>query len=209
MAPNCSGPGVTVQTRMNVTERVEVTRAHAGSWDLVRAAQRENRNAFGELYSIYAPRIFRYLIARVPDHALAEDLTSDTFVRAIRSINAVNYAGKDIGAWLTTIARNLLLDHLKSSRHRLEVTSVATGHEQMSDDTPEESVLRAEDRYHLRACLAQLTWDQRRCLELRYLQERSLDETAIELGRCVNAVKALQHRALRKLAALVCGQTVR
>ena len=197
---------MTVESPMNATKRSEVMRAHADSWKLLQAAQQENRDAFGELYSIYAPHIYRFLISRYPNHALVEDLTSETFLRALRSIDAVTYVGRDVGAWLTTIARNLLLDHLKSSRHRLEVASVTPAHDESSHDTPEDSVLRAEDCYRLRACLAQLTPNQRRCLELRYLQDRSLDETAIELRRDVSSVKSLQYRALRRLAALVSSQ---
>ena len=54
---------------------------------------------------------------------LAEDLTSETFVRGLRAIQRFNWQGKDFGAWLTTIARNLIADHFKSSRSRLEIVS--------------------------------------------------------------------------------------
>lgn len=205
MESNCSPPGVTVESRTNATNRSEVMRGHADSWKLLQAAQQEDRNAFAELYCIYAPHIYRYLMSRAKNHALVEDLTSDTFLKALQSIDKVTYVGRDVGAWLTTIARNLLLDHLKSSRHRLEVASVTPVHDELSHDTPEDRVLRAEDCYWLRACLAQLTPDQRRCLELRFLQDQSLDETAIELRRDVSSVKSLQYRALRRLAALVSG----
>ena len=56
-------------------------------------------------------------------HALAEDLTSETFLRALRRIDSFTYTGKDIGAWFTTIARNLVTDHVKSSRFKLEVST--------------------------------------------------------------------------------------
>ena len=53
--------------------------------------------------------------------ALAEDLTSETFFRALRSMNSFRWQGKDFGAWLMTIARNLTTDHFKAGRTRLEI----------------------------------------------------------------------------------------
>ena len=66
--------------------------------------------------------VFRYVLFRVGDRELAEDVTSETFLRALRRIASVSYQGRDVGAWFVTIARNLVLDHVKSSRFRLEVT---------------------------------------------------------------------------------------
>lgn len=133
----------------------------AASWRLVQTAQHEDRDAFADLYNMYAPYIYRYLLSRAQERTLVEDLTSETFVRALRSIRTVSHTGSDIGAWLTTIARHLLLDYLKSSRHRREVVSVTTIEEAMSYDTPEEAAPRAEDHARLRDCFAQLTDDQR------------------------------------------------
>src|SRR5919107_6012854 len=93
------------------------------SWDLVSAAQRGDREAFGRLYGRYVGPVSRFLSARVPDRALAEDLTSETFARALRRLDSVTDQGRDVGAWFTTIARNLVLDHAKSCRHRLETTT--------------------------------------------------------------------------------------
>src|ERR687893_71225 len=90
------------------------------SWDLVSAAQRGDREAFGRLYGRYVGPVSRFLTSRVPDRALAEDLTSETFLRALRRIDSVHDQGRDVGAWFTTIARNLILDHAKPSRPRLE-----------------------------------------------------------------------------------------
>ncbi|MEB3370024.1 sigma-70 family RNA polymerase sigma factor [Saccharopolyspora mangrovi] len=149
-------------------QRNRVIDLPADSWRLVQAAQHEDRDAFADLYNMYSPYIYRYLLSRAKERMLVEDLTSETFIRALRSIRTVSYTGSDIGAWLTTIARHLLLDYLKSSRHRREVVSVTTYEEAMTDDTPEEAALRAEDHARLRNCVAQLTDDQRQCLELRY-----------------------------------------
>ena len=65
----------------------------------------------------------RYIYFRVGSHPLAEDLTSETFLRALRRITDFTWQGRDFGAWLVTIARNLVADHFKSGRYRLEITT--------------------------------------------------------------------------------------
>ena len=68
------------------------------------------------LYDSALPLVHGYLLSRCGDRATAEDLTSETFVRALRRIDSLSAQGRDVGAWLVTIARNLALDHLKSGR---------------------------------------------------------------------------------------------
>ena len=88
---------------------------------LVRQAQEGSADAFGELYRIYCDTVFRYIYYRVSTRALAEDLTSETFVRALRRITTFSWQGRDFGAWLVTIARNLVADHFKSGSVHLTV----------------------------------------------------------------------------------------
>lgn len=180
--------------------------AHWKAWQLLEAAQQEDLSAFAELYTMYAPHIYRYLIARTQEHALAEDLVSETFLRALRRINSVKYTGSDVGAWLTTIAHNLLLDHLKSSRSRCEVPAETIEYS-ISSDSPEKLVIRNADFDQLRTCLNRLTDDQQRCLELRYWHDWSLKAVAAELHRDVDSIKSLQYRAQRRLFSLLTGQS--
>src|SRR4029450_11140113 len=86
-----------------------------------------DQDAFGQLYDRYVDVVFRFVLFRVGDRPLAEDLTSETFLRALRRISSVSYQGRDVGAWFVTIARNLVLDHVKSSRYRLEMTTADVG----------------------------------------------------------------------------------
>ena len=90
-------------------------------WELVGRTQAGDAEAFGRLYDRYVDVVYRFLYARVGDRATAEDFTSETFVRALRRIDSLTFQGRDVGAWLVTIARNIVLDHVKSSRFRLEV----------------------------------------------------------------------------------------
>ena len=172
------------------------------TWALVHAAQQGDTAAFGALYDRYVDMVFRFVLYRVGDRPLAEDLTSETFLRALRRITSVTYQGKDVGAWFVTIARNLVLDHVKSSRFRLEVTTSEFRDSDASDD-PEAEVVAGAVNAVLMTCVDQLGDDQRECISLRFLQGLSVAETAVVMGRNEGAVKALQHRAVRRLATLV------
>ena len=174
-----------------------------GSWELVRAAQEGDRAAFALLYDNYVDVVFRYVLFRVGDRELAEDVTSETFLRALRRISSVTYQGRDVGAWFVTIARNLVLDHVKSSRFRLEVTTAEVDESGRVEAGPEQQVLAGATRSALLECVRQLGDDQRECIVLRFLQGLSVAETAVVMARNEGAVKALQHRAVRRLAQLL------
>src|SRR5690606_2206251 len=90
---------------------------------LVLRAKTGDAEAFGTLYDRYLDLVYRYVYFRVGSHPLAEDLTSETFLRALRRIADFTWQGRDFGAWLVTIARNLVADHFKSGRYRLEVST--------------------------------------------------------------------------------------
>ncbi|HEX3649455.1 MAG TPA: sigma-70 family RNA polymerase sigma factor, partial [Pseudonocardiaceae bacterium] len=172
---------------------------HVATWSLVEAAQHGDAEAFGRLYDQYVDSVFRYVLFRVGDRSLAEDVTSETFLRAFRKIESLSYQGRDVGAWFVTIARNIVLDHVKSSRFRLEV---ATADPDDGNDTqagPESQVLTQFTHTELLRCVSQLGDDQRECIVLRFLQGLSVAETAAIMGRNEGAVKALQHRAVRRL----------
>ncbi|WP_018684831.1 sigma-70 family RNA polymerase sigma factor [Actinokineospora enzanensis] len=177
--------------------------AHSESWELVRAAQAGDTVAFGRLYDRYVEIVYRYVLFRVGDRELAEDVTSETFLRALRRITSVTYQGRDVGAWFVTIARNLVLDHVKSSRFRLEVTTPEIRDSERVEAGPEQQVMSKVTREALLGCVDQLGDDQRECIVLRFLQGLSVAETAEIMKRNEGAVKALQHRAVRRLAQLL------
>ena len=177
--------------------------ASSGSWALVKAAQDGDMVAFGELFDRYYDVVFRYVLFRTGDRTLAEDLTQETFVRALRRISSVSYQGRDIGAWFVTIARNLIFDHVKSSRYRLEQTTSEMIELSPSTGGPEQEVLDGATNDELLRCVRKLNPDQQECIQLRFLQGLSVAETAEIMDRNEGAVKALQHRAVRRLAQLL------
>ncbi|GAA4845043.1 RNA polymerase sigma factor [Saccharopolyspora rosea] len=181
-------------------------RTGPGTWAYVTAAQRGDSAAFGRLYDEYAQVVYRYVLFRVSDPCLAEDITSETFLRALRRIASVSYQGRDVAAWFITIAKNLILDHVKSSRTRLEVPTsdlTDTSPAARSQLGPEQRVLADATHRELLRCVRELNPDQRECIRLRFLQGLTVTETAAAMRRNEGAVKALQHRAIRRLAQLL------
>lgn len=170
---------------------------------LVELARQGDTEAFGMLYDHYQPSVYRFLFYRTRSSTLAEDLTSETFFRALRSMNNFRWQGKDFGAWLMTIARNLATDHFKAGRTRLEMTTEDMALHDDATDGPEGTVLAGLTNEILLQALTELPSEQRDCLVMRFLQGMSIAETAAVLGRSDGAVKQLQLRGVRNLAKLM------
>jgi RNA polymerase sigma-70 factor, ECF subfamily len=181
---------------------------HAETWRLVQLAQRGDGEAFGQLYDRYVDTVYRFIYFRVGERGLAEDFTSETFLRALRRIGTVSYQGRDIGAWFVTIARNIVLDHVKSARVRLEVVAAETPEPESAEPSTEQAVLTSLTNTRVLAAVNELGDEQRECVLLRFIQGFSVSETAEVMGKNEGAVKALQHRAVRKLADIL-GEELR
>lgn len=165
---------------------------------LVALAQQGCEVAFASLYRRRVDVVRRFLQARVVDVQLAQDLTSETFLRAWQGIDG--FAGGNVEAWLTRIARNLIVDHFRLSRVRYEVSIAEVGDHLATAPDPASMVLAREESRdrsrQLRRLLDGLTADQRRCLVLRFLEGHDIRRTAQALDRSEGAVKVLQHRAM-------------
>lgn len=170
---------------------------------LVELARSGDKSAFGELYDHYHAAVFRFLYYRVSSATLAEDLTAETFFRALRGMSSFRWQGRDFGAWLMTIARNLAADHFKAGRTRLEQTTEDTETLDSAADGPEREVLALLTSEALRDALSKLPLEQRECVVMRFLEGLSIAETAEIMGRSVGAIKQLQLRGVRNLAKLI------
>lgn len=170
---------------------------------LVELARGGDADAFGLLYDHYQSSVYRFLFYRTRSTTLAEDLTSETFFRALRSMSNFRWQGKDFGAWLMTIARNLCTDHFKAGRTRLEMTTEDMGVHDDATEGPESAVLAGLTNEILLGALKSLPDEQRDCLIMRFLQGMSIAETAAVLGRSDGAIKQLQLRGVRNLAKLM------
>lgn len=167
---------------------------------LVRRVRARDETALSVLYRRHVAAIYRFVLAQVRSESEAEDLTSDTFARMLRGLEG--FRGEaSFRNWLYQIARNVVRNHRRSARYRLDVPLSPLL--AASDGDTGEPVAEADGGLadEVLAILQGLPPRYRQVLELRFLAGRSLEDVAAQMGITVANVKVLQHRALRKAAA--------
>ncbi|MFQ5860632.1 MAG: RNA polymerase sigma factor [Dehalococcoidia bacterium] len=171
--------------------------------ELVRAAQRGDQEAFARLYEGNADRVYNYLLGRMAQPADAEDITAEVFLRAMKALSSYKPKGVPFVAWLFRIAHNQALNYMKQQTRRKEVPLLDTVI--ASDDPAEVAVSRVTSNEVSRA-MSGLTDLQREVLSLRFAGQLSIAETAKAMKRSEEAVKFLQHSALRALQRILAQQ---
>lgn len=167
----------------------------------VRAAQGD-RAAFGALYRRYVERVYGYCFYLLGDHHDAEDATERTFLAALGAIDGFRDEGASFRSWLFRIAHNELANSLRQRRRR-RTTPLEAHPEPMSDADPARLTGEADEGRRLREAVSRLAGDRRQVIVLRFVDGLSSREIGAVLGRSEGAVRVLQHRALRDLAALL------
>ena len=164
----------------------------AGERRLVEAAQKDP-SRFGELYENNFERVYAYIARRVGNREEAQDLTAEVFHQALANFARYEWRGLPFAAWLLRIASNAIADSWKSKAREQGNPS---SDEPLSHDIDTEDV---EQRAKLFRLVTTLPDDQRRVIEMRFAQEKSIREIAKELGRTGGAIKQLQFRGLETL----------
>lgn len=164
---------------------------------LVQRAQEGEAAAVAELYERHSSTIFRYFLFRAPDRATAEDLTGEVFVKMVEGLPHYQERGVPIMAWLYRIAHDRLVDYHRRSAVR-QTEALSDDLESEAPGTEAEALGRAEIQ-HVLAFMQGLTEDQRTVVQLRFMEDYSLEDCARVLGKTQGAIKAIQHRALRQL----------
>lgn len=163
--------------------------------NLVQRAQADPE-LFGELYRRYAPEIGRFVRSRVSDAALAEDITSMVFTKAMRALP--RFSEGPFRAWLYRIARNTIIDEYRRAK---PVASIEDHQVRDSTASPEESAVAADAAARLHAALGHLKPQQREIVRLR-LHGLSIAEIAERMNMSENAVKSAQRRAFITLRSV-------
>lgn len=150
------------------------------------------------IHNRYFPVVYRFAIYRVSDEAIAEDISSEAFTRLLEAINNNRGPKTNIKGWLLGTTSNLVNDHFRTIYSHQE--------EQLSSDITLETeqdplkFAEANDVHaEVRKALNTLTDEQQQVIALRFGDELSLEETAQIMGKRINAIKALQFRALVSL----------
>lgn len=165
----------------------------------VQQAQAGDMQVFADIYRRYHGQIWRLIYSRVgrnPD--VADDLTADVFVKALKYLPSYTDQGKDISAWLATMAHRIVIDHFKKHRTRLEVP-VAEPLDVSDLCDPEAAAVEAVRAVAVRAAVGRLAPAQQSVVDARFGCGLAPAEVAVLIGRPVGGVKMLQVRALQAL----------
>ncbi len=160
-----------------------------------RAAKRDEQ-AFAQLYDLYVDKIYKYIYYKSGRTDEAEDLTSQVFLKAWEAIDHYKWEGYPFSTWLYRIAHNMMIDYYRTHRETFPLDTART--KEGSVD-PIQSAERSLTSDQIRAALKHLTHDQQRVIILRFLEGYSTSEVAAMMDKDPDAIRALQHRALRAL----------
>jgi RNA polymerase sigma-70 factor (ECF subfamily) len=168
---------------------------------LVEASQREP-GRFAPLYQRYFNQVYAFALTRTGDRAAAEDVTAETFRRAIQNLSRFEWRDVPFSAWLFRIAANAAFDLQRRAARETPL-----------EDVPEEGVeswearfIEAEERMQVFELVGRLREEQRRVIVMRFVEQRSTEEIARLMGRSEAAVKALQFRALQQMRTWAAGR---
>lgn len=165
---------------------------------LVDRAKRDP-DAFAQLYDMYFERIYAFVYRRTGDRQTAEDLTSDTFYKALANIKKYEYTGQPFSSWLFRIASNVVTDHYRSKKPVSSIDEYEGLQLAATGESPEEAALALDDAQAVQRAIKTLSADQQEVVLLRYSAGLRLKEIADMIGKTEGAVKALMFRALTNL----------
>src|ERR1700731_467966 len=154
---------------------------------------------FAELYDRYSARIFRFVRSRIHDDGLAEDVTADVFMSALRGIKNYQDQGRPFSCWLYRIAANAVASHYRNRRPQLSLDD-ATDFAAMDIDPAEEVIARDRVRAVWEA-VDRLPPQQRAAMILKFSDDLTMEDIGEVLGKSSAAAKLLVYRAGQRLRA--------
>ncbi len=160
-----------------------------------RAAKRD-RQAFGKLYDLYVDKIYKYIYYKSGRTDEAEDLTAQVFLKAWEAIENYKWEGYPFSTWLYRIAHNMMIDYYRTHRETFPLDTARTKESSLD---PFQSAIQSITSDQSKSALHHLTHDQQRVFILRFLEGYSTAEVAAMMDKDPDAIRALQHRALRAL----------
>lgn len=179
---------------------MKAVKREAGERELIEAAQKDPTR-FAELYEDNFERVYAYVAQRVRSRDAAQDVTAEVFHSALANLGSYQWRGVPFSAWLLRIAANAISDRWQSAaREQGKPAPEEPAHANISLEDVEESA-------RLFRLVDKLPGEQRRVVQMRFAEEKSIREIAVALGKTEGAIKQLQFRALESLRAQVGRKT--
>ncbi|MGK2964223.1 MAG: RNA polymerase sigma factor [Tepidiformaceae bacterium] len=178
--------GTAIEGASAETGHLEILAARAGAGD---------QAAFGDIYTLLADDLYRYIRGQCHNDTVAEDVLSNVFLKAWRSARSYRSGSGQFRRWIFTIARNELRNHWRESQRTLEILE----HDLIQEDATHIAAEEEDARRLVARALAVLTAEQREVVVLRYFDNKTHEQIAAIMGKREGAVRALLLRALRKM----------
>ena len=167
---------------------------------LVKGAQDGDSASFAALYEHFYDKILRYVSFKTGNSNESEDIAEDVFLKMLESIGSFRWQGHPFSSWLFRIAHNLVVDHFRKRGRRKQVplddVSGLVGATSQDIDGRLDTKVTL---FKVQDAMSELTALQREVISLRFAAGLSIMETAQAMGKKENAIKALQHAAIKKL----------
>lgn len=157
--------------------------------------------AFGALYDEYYRKIFGYALRRTANLQHAQDVTSEVFFKALKSINSFHWRKIPFSAWLYRIASNEVVNCFRRNSHYQ--TSLALDTKSNEDFSARDALQRCDDFLLVQQCILKLPPKYQEVIALRYFEDKTIEDIAAILGKPENTVKSLLRRGLGKLREVV------
>jgi RNA polymerase sigma-70 factor (ECF subfamily) len=177
--------------------------------ELVKRARRDP-DAFGELYDQYYSRIFNYVLRRVANLEIAQDITSEVFFKALKNLGQFHWRNVPFSSWLYRIAINQITDYFRKGKHEmfsLEEVSEPISNSSLSAETEvikaEEELKKHEDFLILHQSISRLPIKYQDVITLRFFENKQIKEIGEILGKREGTIKSLLHRGLKKIKKLM------
>lgn len=179
-------------SKTNLVLKIEQTKNYRGA----RRVIVQNENPFTTAYSLYVDQVYRYVLLRVGDTHVAEDITSETFLSALEHYDSFHGKGT-LGAWIFGIARHKVSDYFRTSRPSASldvVSNIAS-----AELSPMQIVQHQLELEQVHQALQSLSLDRVDALTLRIFGELSVNEISQVLGKSESAIRMLIYRAIQDL----------
>ena len=175
--------------------------------ELVEMARREPET-FGKIYDQYYSQIFSYVLRRVANIEITQDVTSEVFFKALRNLRQFHWRNISFSSWLYRIATNQIIDYFRKSKRKtlsLEEFSESITFSDPSTEVidAEKELERHEDFLTLHEKISKLPIKYQEVITLRFFEDKQIKEIARILGKREGTVKSLLHRGLEKLRRLM------
>lgn len=173
--------------------------------DLIKKAQKGDKDAFGQIYNLFNGRIYRYLRFNLPAGRQSftedpQDLCQETFLRAYTSISKfTEKKGGSFQAYLFRIARNLAIDHKRKKKD----VPLKDYWEIETDEILEDAIDKKQEALKVHLVLSKLKEKERQIIILRYFEEMTTAEVAKVMGMRQGALRVRAHRLLQKLKDMI------